>query len=473
MVRHATGKLNRAIILKKPTALSSAYDKCAAQVYSQKNPEKYRVIEMFQTIQNDRKMLFDPKLRGSRVILKYKGDPSQLSQPEIEYPYGSPNERFGPNSLAACVDRSALVLFLGMETLFTQKFQDKTERARIELGKILDDFERECPEVGQRQQYIELKNFLLTEDYYIDVEIISAFILQMSSLPEKERQILIDKIQNNKILKSLEFDNHDIENLYQYHLNPYEVDFTLSYLQLGFSIVRGEILNYPGPIKPGAFVFLDESTQQKLAIELGKQMVGHEFDSDFVKQCIHQTNQMKELYDIGWYCITQGRASLAQVPSDMHLRFILEWGKKQQEQEYDKAFVDKYSQLSEAELRNIGIDRILCNEDSRISGPEFRRLSQGQQDDLALLVGQECLYGSLSADGEIKRDVLIGIAKQLGLTQTSQSTATKAREQGTSLSFSKVISRTFFSSFSEAPQQQQQEASKPNQLVHRTLSKKG
>lgn len=469
VVRHATGKLNRVIILKKPTAFSRAYDNCAAQVYGG-DSEKYRVIEMFQTIQNDRKMLFDPRLRGSKGVLKYQ---AESSQPEIEYPYGEPDEKFGKNPLASCVDQRTVLLFLGMETLFAQRFQDKMEKLRIELGGIFDDFEKECFDVNQKKQYTGLKEFLLTEDYYVDVEIINSLILQMSSLTKKERQILIGKIQNNKILKSLEFDSNEIESLYHYHLEPNEVDFTRGYLQLGFSIVKGEILNYPGPIQSAAFWFLEESIQQKLAIELGKQMVGHGFDDEFVKECIVQAKQMMELYDIGWHCITQGKASLAQVPLDMQVRFILEWGKKQQGQEYDKVFIAKYSQLPETEVRNIGRSHIFRNEDSRISGPEFNRLDQGQQDDLALLVGKECVYGELSEDLQTERDVLINIAKELSLQKPCQSTAKKPREKESSLSLSKFMSGTFFPPFSQTPKSQAQGIPKEVHLVHRSLTRKG
>lgn len=213
---------------------------------------------------------------------------------EIRYPYGHPNDKFSANKLNSdkpgyFSGKVALARSLGIESLFAQKFKGNMDEAREELKNIFNDFEQGHPKVRKNKQYLQLKNFLLTADYYIDANVINAFILEQSALTEEDRESLIAKINENTILNDFRFAISDLHEISQYEAqSDSQFDFSLGYLQLGLDIIQAKIANYPCPIVPEMFALLDESTQRHLAIELGKQMVGDEFDAVFIEQCIVQ-----------------------------------------------------------------------------------------------------------------------------------------------------------------------------------------
>lgn len=438
-----TGRLKRTIKIKKEHRLSETYHRFAAEIYEdalealKENPERFAILQAYQKdlenfsiIQMHRERILDYKAQGSTVKLSYSADTPL--QPDIQYPFGHPNipldlEALTPDngSGTSVIGKAGLQLLLRYEILFAQNLKEKMEKAREELREIFENFESTHPNLWDKdpqkeEQYNLVKEFLLTEDYYVDAVVISQFIAAFALTKEEGSEALTSEIRKSEILKGLKFHAEDC----QFNTELY-YDLDLGYLQLGLAIVKNKINDYPSRISSEAFARLGKDTQEQLAIELGKQLACHQFDNEWVQQCIGIAQ------DPNGDCKMVARDSFDTLP--LELRIVLELGKKQQGVDYDAQFIQfiqDHSLLVPKQLAIVGEFFIEAGYYKNISLQGFNLLSKDQQEDLSLFLGRQLLNYSFSDEDQCEMNDIIEIADNLLLKEQHQKTAVSQSIKG-------------------------------------------
>lgn len=460
------GKLSRLISIKKSHVLSEIYYQFAREFYKD-DLEVCQALERFHRFQDHRRKILDFKAQGSKVELSYNKAGNSL-QPDIGYPNGHPNNELRLEALngnsgigVQARGKAGLQYILSEEILFAQNLKDKIEKAREELRKIFEAFESAHPDLwknnsASENEYNLLKEFLLTEDYYIDAIAISQFIGEVWQTEKENREALMSKIEKNKVLNSIKIHSKDYRSNTEICYNP-----DVGYLQLGLDVVANKIANYPSPILKELFVHLEKSIQEQLAIELGKQLVCHQFDAKFVHQCIREAQDLSR----------DDRMVRVHNPDviPLELRISSELAKKQQGLKYDEQFIQfiyAYSLLTPQQLVVVGESFIRAGYHERISWEAFSLLSKDQQESLVILLGQQLLNYSFSSGDQEAMDDIIEIATYLFLHAQQQKTAVSQETKGIAAN-----SSAFFSAVSPGRgKYQQSEENQQQQQRHCTIS---
>ena len=426
----STGKILGVIPIRKMSVANENYQLFAQKFYPPGSEAELH-FKNFQKINRNRENIFAWKAQGSKVELSYNAD--HPSQPNIRYPHGHPNKEFAPNDLnnnsdieSEVTGKAGLQVLLSKEIILAHNFKEDREKVREELRKIFEAFELAHPNLGGRdnqeqeriERYAEIKDFLLTEDYYVDVALISQFIAAFLLIEEEALKALIGEIEKNEVLKNIGINDKGQVN------TPIPYDLDAGYLQLGLDVIKNKIVHYPSPLSEKAFSRLGASTQKQLAIELGKQLVCHQFDAEFVRYYSDETPNFP----------TDDSIMRPYNPDviSLELRINSELAKRQRGLEYDEQFLQficKDSKLTSEQVAIVGKSFIESGFDSSISHQAFRLLNEDEQKLLALWRGRVILNRQLSEEAENDMEFLIQIAsdllaeKQHQDAQDSQATA--------------------------------------------------
>lgn len=296
-----------------------------------------------------------PKALSTKVRLKFKQENADKSYMDSVYLYGCPKGKvfdisdFSPEGVAA------FNLQLKREAHVAEHMAELKES----LEMVLNDFEKDYPEVERIDQYLQLRIFLLEDRCYFDAKVISEWIKSGDAfidIPMEHRLQLAQRVLDNQIIKNFNMDA--ILSASQ----EKEVNLDFGYFQFGLAVVHEKILGCPTPIPLRQFKMLNKISKHKLAVEIGKKMLKIEYDEDFVKYCLDECAEKEEQLRRKGIDIIENmslRKELNDLDHNKQQRLAIELGKQAENFKCDVGFlVNAIEVLTKMFYRNAGMEHV-------------------------------------------------------------------------------------------------------------------
>ncbi len=438
-----TIQFEREIPLRKARPFNSArnrYDWFAKEAYLF-NLDKLKAYRKFKEIR-DEELIFDYRAQGSKVRLTHENETVKAA-----YDHGNPYEPFDVNRLND-PGKAHLAGLLAREARLAQKVKAKW----VELRKILNAFEKEYPDIKQYEDYIHLKQFLLEDYYYIETTILENLLVDSYLRDEPRYKFLIERIKANEILSRFEMHQSDIEEISADNVQG-QVDLNLAYWQFGLDIVLGKV-DHPSPLSLQELECLDEPTQEKLLIALGKKMMraGYTLDESFLNDCMRQIEENS----IGMVFAPRAPVSpkismlferdiqqiepwmkkvILLLDTEDRRKLAVELDRKKQNLPYNRLLVWGYEDKIAAKLEATGRRLIQEGYSGEIQWEKFNTLYPEEQTALAILISRWSLECPLSEDDELLMNTLLAIVrKDEEVEDTPQPDAENEKEEGVTVS---------------------------------------